>query len=526
MAAPDRSHALDHVVLVLFENRSLDNVLGHLYGPDDGKTFEGVIGKELSNPIPSWAEHGADRKVVPYTVATDMDSPDPDSGEEYFHTNTQLFNTIDDDNRGKIGDAVTAPWNVPPPGTTPTMDGFVTDYISTFTGEVGRQPTYDEYAHIMTGYTPEQLPVLNGIARDFGVFDHWFCEVPSQTFMNRSFWTAATSSGFVVNSPVKKWFTKNDAETIFERLEHYGRTWKVYVMEPMPVSFTGVVHYPRLKHRLATHFVPFAEFEKDAAAGTLPDFSLIEPNMLAGHGDYHPAMGRSFSASMDVEVDSPSSVLSGEAFLARVFDAYRSATSASGANVWNTALLIGWDEPGGTFDHVAPGPVAPPDPAAPAGELGFTFDRSGYRVPAIMVSPWVESGAVYNDEYRHTSLIATLRKVWGLGEAFTQRDAAAHTFEGIFTRQTPRDPEIWADIKALPVPDWTMDPDVISKGLSSLGRGMAHGLIARAREMAVKLPAEFNDPEASLTPRLIVGGIKDVASHFFPLLADDAKDLD
>ena len=54
----------------------------------------------------------------------------------------------------------------------------------------------------MTGYTPEQVPVLSGIARGFGVFDHWFCEVPSQTFMNRSFWTAATSSGFVVNSPV------------------------------------------------------------------------------------------------------------------------------------------------------------------------------------------------------------------------------------------------------------------------------------------------------------------------------------
>ena len=82
--------------------------------------------------------------------------------------------------------------------------GSSTDYISTFTGEIGRQPTYDEYAQIMTGYTPEQLPVLSGIARDFGVFDHWFSEVPSQTFMNRSFWTAATSSGLVVNSPVKK----------------------------------------------------------------------------------------------------------------------------------------------------------------------------------------------------------------------------------------------------------------------------------------------------------------------------------
>src|ERR1700745_2179629 len=65
MAAPDRSRALDHIVVVLFENRSLDNVLGHLYGPGDGKNFDGVIGKDLTNPIPEWAEHGAERKVVP-----------------------------------------------------------------------------------------------------------------------------------------------------------------------------------------------------------------------------------------------------------------------------------------------------------------------------------------------------------------------------------------------------------------------------------------------------------------------------
>ena len=87
MPVPDRSRALEHVVVVLFENRSLDNVLGHLYGPGDGKSFDGVIGKDLSNPIPAWAEHGTERKVVPYTVATDMDSPNPDSGEEYFYTN-------------------------------------------------------------------------------------------------------------------------------------------------------------------------------------------------------------------------------------------------------------------------------------------------------------------------------------------------------------------------------------------------------------------------------------------------------
>ena len=521
MPAPDNSHALDNIVVVLFENRSFDNVLGHLYGPQDGKDFEGVIGKDLSNPIPAWAEHGAEREVVPYTIATDMDSPNPDSGEEYFHTNTQLYNTLDDDNRFKIGEAATAPWNAPPPGATPTMDGFVTDYISTFTGEIGRQPTYDEYAQIMTGYTPEQLPVLNGIARDFGVFDHWFCEVPSQTFMNRSFWTAATSSGLVVNSPASKWFTKNDAETIFERLEANGRTWKVYVMEPMPLSFTGVIHYPRLKDRLATHFVPFAEFEKDAAAGTLPHFSFIEPNMAGGHGDYHPAFGRSFSAKVEIAADPPSSTLLGEAFLERLFNAYRSATSETGANVWNTALLIGWDEPGGTYDHVPPGAVPPPDPSAPPGEFGFAFDRSGYRVPAIIVSPWVESGSVYNEEYRHTSLIATLRKTWGLGEAFTQRDASARTFDHVFSLATPRDPNTWTTVKALPVPEWAMDVEVVGESLSALGKTIGPGLIAKAREMGVKLPPELDTPGAALAPGAVVPFLRSVAGRFFPLLARD-----
>jgi phospholipase C len=378
----DRSQALDHVVVVLFENRSLDNMLGHLYGPADGKTFEGVIGKNLSNPIPEWAEHGADDKVVPYTVATDMDSPNPDSGEEYPHTNTQLYNILSEENRFKMGEDITAPWNAPSPGQTPTMDGFVTDYIRFLTAEMGRQPTYEEYAQIMTGFTPEQVPVLNGLARAFGVFDHWFCEVPSQTFMNRSFWTAATSSGLTVNSPATKWFTSNDAETIFERLEAHGRTWKVYVCEPMQISFTGLIHYPRLKDRLATHFVPFAQFETDAASGGLPDFSLIEPCLNVAHNDYHPALGRALAPGVALpSVDPPSSILGGEAFLARIYDAYRGMRSQTGTNVSNTTLLIGWDEPGGTYDHVPPPlshrPTRPARPASP--DSGSTALATGCR---------------------------------------------------------------------------------------------------------------------------------------------------
>ena len=296
----------------------------------------------------------------------------------------------------------------------------------------------------------------------------------------------------------------------------------MFVSLPSPAQKRKSVGERGLKDRLATHFVPFAEFEKDAAAGTLPDFSLIEPNMLAGHGDYHPAMGRSFSDQVDIKVDNPSSMLSGEDFLNRVYSAYRSATSQTGTNVWNTALLIGWDEPGGTYDHVLPGPVSPPDPSAQPGECGFTFDRSGYRVPAIIVSPWVEPGSVYNEEYRHTSLIATLRKTWGLGQAFTRRDASARTFDHVFSLTRPRDPNTWATMKPRPVPEWSMDLEVVGKGLSGLGKHIGPALIAKAKEMGVQLPAEVKDSH-NLPPRLIVPVLRQIAGHFFPLLAVDGE---
>ncbi len=92
-----------------------------------------MIGKDLTNPIPEWAEHDADRKAVPYTVATEMDSPTPDTGEEFPHTNTQLFNILSEQNRFKLGAEISVPYNAPQPGQAPTMDGFVTDYISTLT---------------------------------------------------------------------------------------------------------------------------------------------------------------------------------------------------------------------------------------------------------------------------------------------------------------------------------------------------------------------------------------------------------
>jgi len=72
MPPPDRDHAIDHMVVLMFENRSFDNLLGRLYQPGEVASFEGVLGRDLSNPIPAWAEHGAERKVIPYSIAPGM----------------------------------------------------------------------------------------------------------------------------------------------------------------------------------------------------------------------------------------------------------------------------------------------------------------------------------------------------------------------------------------------------------------------------------------------------------------------
>jgi phospholipase C len=298
----------------------------------------------------------------------------------------------------------------------------------------------------------------------------------------------------------------------------------------MQVSFTGWIHMPQLKDRLATHFVPFSEFERDAANGTLPDFSLIEPNLIAGHGDYHPACGRSFiGGDVDVAVDPPSSIVAGENFLARIYRAIKAADSAEGSNAYNTTFFIGWDEPGGTYDHVPPGPAAPPDSGAPKGQCDFGFDRSGYRVPAIIVSPWVDEGIVINEEYRHTSLLATLRKVWDLGDPFTDRDAAARSFEHVLSREIPRDPATWPEMHPAPLPDWQLTKIAYGEAISTLGKAVGPGLIEHARQSGRPIPAELTDPAHPPTPEQLVDFIRSIAAAYFPGLvpseAQDSSDL-
>jgi phospholipase C len=512
----DRANALDHVVVIMFENRSFDNLLGRLYQPGEVASFEGVLGRELSNPIPSWAGDTGGRTVLPCGVAPGMDTPRPDPGEEYPHVNTQLFGMIDPPgNRGKPCASMTAPYNAPTEKwRRPTMDGFVADYISTLIAETGRAPGYDEYAQIMTGYTPGQMPVISTLARGFASFDHWFCEVPSQTFANRSFFHAATSSGFVVNmDPADSFPVRNSAETIFERLEAGGLSWRVYCDPPSHISITGLIHARRLLDRFGTNFVTTDQFVQDAASGQLPAYSFIEPNLLYGHNDMHPALDALYP---DVPFDPPSPLIGGEALLAKIYDAVRSGSSATGSNAWNTLLLVTFDEHGGTYDHVPPPAVPPPVPAAPVGQMGFTFERSGVRVPAIAISAWAPERTVINAEYRHTSVIRTLREHWTLGGPLTGRDAAARDLTPVLSLDRPRAPEDWPEVRPRPV--LPFQPAALPPGarLRSLPRVALFGVLALAKSLGMDTPEIRADEDVSRADGIEI--IFDVFGHMFPRL--------
>lgn len=466
----DRLKKFDHVVVLMLENRSFDNMLGYLY--NDGP-FEGVASRNLSNPIPAGADQFDTRKVVPVGITEVMDHPNPDPGEEFPHVNTQLFNTVlPETNRLLAALQMAAPYNLPPSAAasgavSPTMDGFVTDYINNFQATYGRRPLYDEYKVIMGCFAPESVPVLSTLARQFAVFDHWFCSVPSQTFCNRSFFHAASSTNLVINAPYSDWVKGNDAETVFDRMNASKVSWNVYYDKEDVFPVTAAIHFPRLKSYVPTNFHNMDQFYEDVAAGNLPSYSFIEPRMFYDHNDQHPP------AVLQGHVLN-SSVLAGEQLINNIYDAIRTSNSARGSNFQNTVLIITYDEHGGCYDHVPPPPAVPPDASSGAGQMDFRFDRLGVRVPTVIVSAWTEPGTIVSAPVHHNSVLKTMSMKWNLG-SLTARDATAPDFLEALNRKSPRGSAEWPSITARP---WTNPPNAANSDhpLNGLQRGVL-GLI-------------------------------------------------
>lgn len=256
------------------------------------------------------------------------------------------------------------------------------------------------------------------------------------------------------------------------------------------MSATGMIHASRLSGKFASNFSSL----DGAARGTLPAYSFIEPCLIHAHNDYHPAVN---AVLPGVSADSPSSILGGEELLARIYTAVRASSTAGGSHFANTLLLVAFDEHGGTYDHVPPPRVDPPDPTAPAGQLGFRFDRAGVRIPTLAVSAYIDRQTVVTDANRNTSLIATLRERWPLGPPLTARDATAPSIVPVLTRGTPRAQEDWPEVTPRPAPHLAGTIVPLDRPLPPLGQYLLG--------VAVALDTKFTGHVPDLDPKTATG---------------------
>ncbi len=300
----------------------------------------------------------------------------------------------------------------------------------------------------------------------------------------------------VNTSPPGSFPRTNDAETLFDRLNAAGLTWRIYCDPPSHYSLTRVIHAPRLADRFATNFFSTRQFFQDTQQGELPTYSFIEPQIIGwNHNDMHPPFGdvlatlaKQKGVDDPLHFDPPSSLIGGEDLLARIYDAIRASSSATGSNHLNTTLLVTFDEHGGTYDHVPPPPAIPPDGTGAPGQMGFTFNRSGVRIPTLAISAWIPERTVVNDEFRATSLLATMRQRFNLGQPLTARDASARSFADIFTLASPRAQEDWPHVTPRPVPVMHESLAPLDAPLGLLGKSLLLAVLAFAQGLGETVP--------------------------------------
>jgi len=244
------------------------------------------------------------------------------------------------------------------------------------------------------------LPFYYGLGRTFPLSDRWFCSVLAQTYPNRRFLTAGTAAGIVSTTPAALTAPPPPNGTIFDRLHAHGISWRDYYTDlpSAAIILETLSEYP-------SNFSHIGQFFTDAAAGTLPSFCIVDPHF-----------------GNESEED-PQDIRIGERFAAGVINAVMHGPA------WPKTLLIWtYDEHGGYYDHVPPPRAVAPDNIPPdihvPPDLPGGYDRYGFRVPAVIVSPFARRRYVSHRLHDHTSVLKLVETKWNLG-ALTFRDANA-----------------------------------------------------------------------------------------------------
>lgn len=417
----NKASPIEHVVVMMFENRSFDSMLGFLYDADNppprGQKFNGLKGDEYNKD--STGKKINVQKIDPgCEFAYYMPKKDP--GEGFNNTNMQLFGSAN-----------------PPYSSLESNMGFVKDFENpvdnallikdeeamavTIIGKnnqvIRKKPNIDWHypcppvpdmqavgADIMQMYSPQTLPVLSHLAKSYAVSDSWFCSVPTETLPNRAFAHMGTSLGNLFDE-IKSY----PAKSIFKHLQDNGKTWGIFGNEGSPYTVPFCQDIPaRADLKTGCDYGSFALFNDylQDSTKTLPDYCFLEPIWGSRGNSQHPNYN----------------VAAGEQYLLDIYKALKES------DYWEkTLLIITYDEHGGCYDHVTP-PFNAVSPPAHSRAFDFGFTRFGLRVPAVFVSPWIEAGTIYRADgptpHDHTSILATLETMFDL-EPLTERDKTA-----------------------------------------------------------------------------------------------------
>jgi phospholipase C len=364
---------VEHVVVVMMENRSFDHFMGWLPGANG-------IGID------------PDGAVIDHRRFESLRFKDR-SGKEHGLYRTEVLNACGeaDQDHGYTGGRIQ--WN------NGKMNGFVLDPENT---------TYS-----LSYYTANARKFSTPLALNYTTCDNYFCSYLGPTWPNRFFQHAAQTdrqNNNVHPDGSKLPIQPSAAATIWDQLNASGGPTGRYYFSDLPfLALWGPKHLP--------NSAPYAQFLVDAAAGNLPNFSMVDPRFedegSGTSGDDHPL----------------ADLRAGDAFLSEVVHAVMNGPQWS-----KTLIVINYDEWGGFHDHVAPPRVAPGNQTLDTQDVirdrktgRITKVLAGFRVPCILVSPWTAGSPdrprISSFAYDHTSVLRFVEWNWGL-HAITPRDAS------------------------------------------------------------------------------------------------------
>ena len=412
-AVPASFQKIEHVVVLMLENRSFDHLVGFMMA--DNQAIAGLTGNETNYPDPNNSE--SPQKVG---KATSFMMPF-DPGHEFMDVQLQLYG------------AKNAPSSDPSPTPNPPIDPAPMSGFLCCASYKAREEKVEgkEALRIMECFEPEQVPVLSALIREFAVFNFWHSSLPGPTWPNRFFVHAATSGG-LTDSPTDESIIEGfsfRSGTVYDRLTAAKKKWRIYHGDlPQTAGITSL--RVEFLNPLTKNFRRMDDFTADVNSGDLPEYTFVEPKYDTGHNYVN---GNSMHPLNDIR--------NGERIIKQVYETLRNSA------LWEKVMLvITFDEHGGFYDHV------PPPAAIPTGDdiryadakHPFAFDSLGVRVPAVLVSAYTQKGTVIGADakdsaiqFDHTSIPATLSKLFGLSP-LTERDRNANTLDIALNLDLPR----------------------------------------------------------------------------------------